>query len=579
MKKCLAIVSCICLMFSLLSLNTVTVNAATYSYYTSWIDGYQFYVDTTNEIAAIKYADTAMKEGEVVIPSTYNNYPIVSICERAFASCNKITGIVVPDSVTIIENSAFTHCGAKFVTIPNSVIDIGSSAFSNCNNLLSISIPNSITVIKKSTFRYCSNLTKIILPVTIDNINDDAFENCSKLTDVWYTGSQTDRESIVIGKGNYYLTNAIWHYDSCPVGAPHSYDNDCDETCNGCGKIRTVSGHSYDNTCDTICNICNETRETSHTYDNSCDTQCNICNNSRTISHTYGEWNVTKPASCTENGTKTRKCGVCSKTESDTIFSLGHDFSTEWTVDKNATCTTAGSKSKHCIRCTEISDVTTIVARGHDWGKWFIEKEATTVEEGVSARTCNDCKLKETQTIAKLASDGHTHDFGDWRIIKVATCIESGNATRECVICKVQEEKSLLATGHQVGEWIEISATCTNAGSRERACIVCGETEKIIISALGHDFDNSIVIKEPTSDESGLKEGKCKRCGETTTEEIPALPNINSAVSNLPEANGEGDDKAPSRTGDYKWIIVLAGVILLGVGIGVAFVLKKRRTK
>ena len=49
MKRFLAVIISVCLVFSILSFNIVTVNAATYSYSTSWIDGYQFSVDTTNE--------------------------------------------------------------------------------------------------------------------------------------------------------------------------------------------------------------------------------------------------------------------------------------------------------------------------------------------------------------------------------------------------------------------------------------------------------------------------------------------------------------------------------------------------
>ena len=41
--------------------------------------------------------------------------------------------------------------------------------------------------------------------------------------------------------------------------------------------------------------------------------------------HTWGEWADTTPATCTEDGERTRECEVCGKTESEAINALGHD--------------------------------------------------------------------------------------------------------------------------------------------------------------------------------------------------------------------------------------------------------------
>ncbi len=534
MKRVLKIISLTLIFSMIISLKMIGIKATAAQLSTSWIGNYIYSYDTLTGEAYIKNADPQLLRGDITIPSTYNNYQIVSIGYSAFYYCNQITSI----------------------TIPNTIVRIGESAFYNCYNITSITIPDSIT-----------------------SIGVNAFNSCSSITDVWYTGSEIDKNNITIGQGNSDLKNATWHYDSCPIGAPHSYDNDCDTTCNSCGKVRPVSEHTYENACDTTCNICKEARTVPHSYDNSCDTQCNICNNSRTISHTYGEWEVTKQASCTESGTKTRKCGVCSKIESDTFSSLGHNFSTEWTTDKKATCTTAGSKSNHCTRCSATSNNTTISASGHSWGEWIIEKKATDNTEGLSVRKCGECDLKETQTIAKLAADGHTHKFGEWQIIKAATCKEKGNATRICSICKEQEQKELLATGHQVGEWVETSATCTNDGARERTCVICNETEKITIKALGHNFENPVVIKEPTDSEKGIKQGKCKRCGEETTEEIPALLSDNTSnIDSNKKTDGVIEDNKDKNTNN-NWVIwtIIGVLVLVGMGFGVYLILKKNR--
>ena len=52
------------------------------------------------------------------------------------------THVVIPDSVTHIENGAFFHCTSlKDVKIPNSVTDIGNRAFYHCTSLLRTNRP------------------------------------------------------------------------------------------------------------------------------------------------------------------------------------------------------------------------------------------------------------------------------------------------------------------------------------------------------------------------------------------------------------------------------------------------------
>lgn len=56
--------------------------------------------------------------------------------EYAFSSCNRLTNITIPNSVTNIDGSAFARCTRlTSVTIPNSVISIGTYAFYGCNHI------------------------------------------------------------------------------------------------------------------------------------------------------------------------------------------------------------------------------------------------------------------------------------------------------------------------------------------------------------------------------------------------------------------------------------------------------------
>lgn len=61
-------------------------------------------------------------------------------------------------------------------------------------------------------------------------------------------------------------------------------------------------------------------------------------------------------------------------------------------------------------------------------------------------------------------------------------------------------------------------------------------TETKSTEALGHDFENPTIVKAATISETGLKEVKCKRCGETASEVIPCTAR-DEATGTLFEAN------------------------------------------
>lgn len=99
---------------------------------------------------------------------------------------NKIeTEYIIPDSVTNIENSAFSYSvNLISIDIPDSVTSIGSQAFDNCSSLTSINIPNSVTSIGHSAFWSCSNLKSVKLPEGLTKIEDWMFNCCKNLTSI-----------------------------------------------------------------------------------------------------------------------------------------------------------------------------------------------------------------------------------------------------------------------------------------------------------------------------------------------------------------------------------------------------------
>ena len=153
--------------------------------------------------------------GYITIPSTLDGYPVTGIEMYAFAGCNGITGITIPNSITNIEEDTFAFCvniksvilpdrlkcilGGAFIgcssltdiTIPDSVTSIDSSAFSYCKSLEEITIPNSVTSMGDEVFKNCVSLMDITLPDKLESIGDRAFEGCINLTDVTIPDSVT----------------------------------------------------------------------------------------------------------------------------------------------------------------------------------------------------------------------------------------------------------------------------------------------------------------------------------------------------------------------------------------------------
>ncbi len=92
------------------------------------------------------------------------------------------TSLHIPEGVTAISNFAFQPCNLTEVTLPKSLKTIGMHAFADCESLASIVIPECVSSIAKSTFERCSALTAVTFPKSLRTIEERAFAGCESLT-------------------------------------------------------------------------------------------------------------------------------------------------------------------------------------------------------------------------------------------------------------------------------------------------------------------------------------------------------------------------------------------------------------
>ena len=107
--------------------------------------------------------------------------------------------------------------------------------------------------------------------------------------------------------------------------------------------------------------------------------ECTCGDKTDVAEHSFGEWTVTKEASTTEPGSKTRSCSVCGfeETLEIPVLSHTHSYGTDW---KN-------NETSHWHECT-CGDKADMAAHSF---RWIIDRAATATQKGSKHEECTVC--------------------------------------------------------------------------------------------------------------------------------------------------------------------------------------------
>ena len=170
-----------------------------------------------NNDTAYSVSRGTASDAVVVIPTVYNELPVTEIDSFGFDNYIEMTGIIIPNSITVIGDGAFVNCiNLSDIKIPGSVTNMGVKVFSYCHSLTNIILSESMTVISAGLFDYCTGLKSVNIPESITDIGDGAFFQCSSLTTIFYGGTDDVAwNNIEINYNNIeYLVSAARYYYS-----------------------------------------------------------------------------------------------------------------------------------------------------------------------------------------------------------------------------------------------------------------------------------------------------------------------------------------------------------------------------
>lgn len=162
---------------------------------------------------------------------------------------SSLKSIIISSNVEMIGEYAFYECPLKSINIPASVKAINKAAFMNCSSLATITFSKGsmLTIICGKKYYYgafanCTALTSIEIPANVEIIEEAAFKNCTALTTVTFENNSS-LKTICGATSNYpYYGGAFSDCISLiSIEIPTSVETIEAAAFKGCSKLATVT--------------------------------------------------------------------------------------------------------------------------------------------------------------------------------------------------------------------------------------------------------------------------------------------------------------------------------------------------
>ena len=270
---------------------------------------------------------------------------------------------------TVDENGVVTAVGLGSTVVTATTVDGGFTASctvdvacAHRNEVAVDAVPSTCIQPGHAAYTVCGDCGEIIAGSDAD----------LPLADHIYDGVVTTAPTCgAEGEMTYTCTVCGDSYtEAVPATGEHTYDHDCDATCNGCDFLREVAPHPYVGEITTAptcgkegvktytCAVCGDSyTETvlatgEHTYDHDCDATCNGCNFVREVEpHPYVGVITTEPT-CGAEGVKTYTCAVCGDSYTTVVPATGK-HAHQGVITTEPTCGTSGVKTYTCVVCSD----------------------------------------------------------------------------------------------------------------------------------------------------------------------------------------------------------------------------------
>ena len=302
--------------------------------------------------------------------------------------------------------------------------------------------------------------------------------------------------------------------------------------CKDCSYTKTdavpaTGNHNYDDGTETIKADCFNDGEMVY--------KCRDCGFTKTekvnrYEHIYSaEFTVDMQATCYREGEQSRHCmreGCIAKIDTEKLPMIDHDLG-DYESNDDATCENNGTKSKKCKVCTYKTSPIEVpgTALGHKYSAYVSDGNTTCTEDGTQTAYCdNGCGMRNTII---EESTGHVEMINAG---KEPTCTEPGfTEGKTCSKCgeTLVAQEILDALKHNEAIKAAKDPTCTKEGlTKGYYCIVCKEdiVPQTAIEKLGHDYTKKYT--KATTSKDGKIDYKCNRCGKETTKKVAKIESI-----------------------------------------------------